>query len=218
MSRVCNKAPNLPDGSVAEQSLYERVDGPIATGSAHFMRAGSELHLMHSDLELNDVRQAALRVRCAAAAVRAALVEYRTSHSVAQELGFYPVHDKRLRVAGGGTAPVRETLGAAREADLVQLDEAAVEAVAMRYEQGGDEAAFGHFVSELTGFSEELDGFAAHASEAGAADWQRVAWQLLTGFDRIRIYGQALAVINILGMTPSAVAVAGAGRERRNGI
>lgn len=68
MSRVCNKAPNLPDGSVAEQSLYERVDGPIATGSAHFMRAGGELHLMHSDLELNDVRQAALRVRCAAAA------------------------------------------------------------------------------------------------------------------------------------------------------
>ncbi|MFE6160501.1 hypothetical protein ACFQ7F_16495 [Streptomyces sp. NPDC056486] len=216
MSRVCNKAPSLPDGSVADQSLYERVDGPIATGSAHFMRAGSELHLMHSDLELNDVRQAALRVRCAAAAVRAALVEYRTSHRVAQELGFYPVHDERLRVAGGGSIPVRETLGAARDADLVQLDQAAVEAVARRYEEGGDEAAYGHFVTELTGFSSELDGFAAQAAEAGPADWQRVAWQLLTAFDRIRIYGQTLAVINILGMTPGAVA--GAGQERSNRI
>ncbi|MEU5950753.1 hypothetical protein [Streptomyces sp. NPDC047525] len=203
---------------MAEQSLYERVDGPIATGSAHFMRAGSELHLMHSDLELNDVRQAALRVRCAAAAVRAALVEYRTSHRVAQELGFYPVHDERLRVAGGGTAPVRETLGAARDADLVQLDRGAIEAVARRYEDGGDEAAFGHFVTELTGFSAELEGFAAQATEAGPADWQRLAWQLLTGFDRIRIYGQALAVVNILGMTPAAVAIAGAGQERSTRI
>ncbi|MFH8484870.1 hypothetical protein [Streptomyces longisporoflavus] len=218
MSRVCNKAPSLPDGSVADQSLYERVDGPIATGSAHFMRAGSELHLMHSDLELDDVRQAALRVRCAAAAIGAALVEYRTSHRVALELGFYPVHDERLRAAGGGAAPVRQTLAEARDADLVQLDHNAVEAIALRYEQGGDEAAFGHFLSELTDFSANLERFAAHASRAGAADWQRVAWQLLTGFDRIRIYGQALAVINILGMTPSAVAVAGGGQERRNGI
>ncbi|TGB07297.1 hypothetical protein [Streptomyces sp. MZ04] len=218
MSRVCNKAPNLPDGSVAEQSLYERVDGPIATGSAHFMRAGSELHLMHSDLELNDVRQAALRVRCAAAAIRAGLVEYRSSHRVAHELGFYPVHDERLRAAGGGTAPVRETLTTARDADLVQLDKAAVEAIALRYEEGGDEAAFGHFVTALTAFSADLDGFAAHAADARPADWQRVAWQLLTAFDRIRIYGQALAVINILGMTPSAVAVVGAGQGRRNGI
>ncbi|MFC8126998.1 hypothetical protein [Streptomyces sp. NPDC057302] len=218
MSRVCNKAPNLPDGSVADQSLYERVDGPIATGSAHFMRAGSELHLMHSDLELNDVRQAALRVRCAAAAVRAALVEYRTSHRVAQELGFYPVHDERLRVAGGGTAAVRETLGTARDADLVQLDQGAIEAVARRYEEGGDEAAFGHFVTELTGFSAELEGFAAQATAAGPADWQRLAWQLLTGFDRIRIYGQALAVVNILGMAPGAVAVAGTGHERSTRI
>ncbi|WP_055702527.1 MULTISPECIES: hypothetical protein [Streptomyces] len=206
MSRVCNKAPNLPDGSIAEQSLYERVDGPIATGSAHFMRAGSELHLMHSDLELSDQRQASLRVRCAAAAVRAALVEYRTSHRVAQELGFYPVHDERLRVAGGGTAPVRETLGAARDDDLVQLDQAAIETVARRYEEGGDEAAYGHFVAELTRFSVALDSFAEHAAEARPADWQRLAWQFLTAFDRIRIYGQALAVINILGMTPSAVA------------
>ncbi|GAA3104520.1 hypothetical protein ACFQ0X_02465 [Streptomyces rectiviolaceus] len=218
MSRVCNKAPGLPDGSVAEQSLYERVDGPIATGSAHFMRAGSELHLMHSDLELNDVRQAALRVRCAAAAVRAALVEYRTSHRVAQELGFYPVHDKRLRVAGGGTAPVRETLGAARDADLVQLDRGTIETIALRYEAGGDEAAFGHFVTALTEFSADLEGFAAQATEAGPADWQRLAWQLLTGFDRIRIYGQALAVVNILGMTPGAVAVAGSGQERSTRI
>lgn len=215
MSSICNK-PNLPDGSVAEQSLYERVDGPVATGSAHFMRAGSELHLMHSDLELGDVRQAALRVRCADAAVRAALVEYRTSHRVAQELGFYPVHDERLRAAGGGTAPVRETLGAAREADLVQLSPGAVETIALRYEEGGDEAAFGHFVTALTAFSAELEGFAAQATEAGPADWQRLAWQLLTGFDRIRIYGQALAVVNILGMTPDAVAVAGAGREGSN--
>jgi hypothetical protein len=206
MSRVCNKAPSLPDGSVAEQSLYERVDGPIATGSAHFMRAGSELHLMHSDLELNDPHQAALRVRCASAAVRAALVEYRTSHRVAQELGFYPVHDERLRVAGGGSAPVRETLVAARESDLVQLDQAAVEAIALRYEQGGDEAAYGHFVTALTGFSAELDAFAARSAEASPAEWQSLAWRLLTAFDRIRIYGQALAVINILGMTPSAVA------------
>ncbi|MEV5983207.1 hypothetical protein [Streptomyces sp. NPDC052114] len=206
MSRVCNKAPNLPDGSIAEQSLYERVDGPIATGSAHFMRAGSELHLMHSDLELSDQRQAALRVRCAAAAVRAALVEYRTSHRVAQELGFYPVHDERLRVAGGGTAPVRETLGAARDDDLVQLDQADIETVARRYEEGGDEAAYGHFVTELTRFSVALDSFAERAAEARPADWQRLAWQFLTAFDRIRIYGQALAVINILGMTPSAVA------------
>ncbi|MFK4067115.1 hypothetical protein [Streptomyces sp. NPDC029674] len=215
MSRVCNKAPGLPDGSIAEQSLYERVDGPIATGSAHFMRAGSELHLMHADLELNDARQAALRVRCAAAAVRAALVEYRTSHRVAQELGFYPVHDERLRVAGGGTAPVRETLGVARETDLVQLDEAGIEAVALRYESGGDEAAYGHFVTELTGFSVDLDGFAALAADARPADWQRLAWQFLSAFDRIRIYGQALAVINILGMTPSAVAGAGNGRSDR---
>ncbi|MEV0113112.1 hypothetical protein AB0H77_07635 [Streptomyces sp. NPDC050844] len=218
MSRVCNKAPNLPDGSVAEQALYQRVDGPIATGSAHFMRAGSELHLMHSDLELNDVRQAALRVRCAAAAVQAGLVEYRTSHRAAQELGFYPVHDERLRAAGGGTAPVRETLGTARDADLVQLDRAAIEAIALRYEEGGDEAAFGHFVTALSAFSADLDGFAASADEAGPADWQRVAWQLLTAFDRIRIYGQALAVINILGMTPGAVAVVGAGNGRSDRI
>ncbi|MEU7576389.1 hypothetical protein AB0B50_02125 [Streptomyces sp. NPDC041068] len=213
MSRVCNKAPSLPDGSVAEQSLYERVDGPIATGSAHFMRAGSELHLMHSDLELNDVRQAALRVRCAAAAVRAALVEYRTSHRIAQELGFYPVHDERLRAAGGGTAPVRATLDAARESDLVQLDDVDVETIALRYEAGGDEAAYGHFVTELTGFSTELDGFAERADEAPAADWQRLAWQFLTAFDRIRIYGQTLAVINILGMTPAAVVGTGNGRS-----
>ncbi|MFE0171186.1 hypothetical protein ACFWZ2_02635 [Streptomyces sp. NPDC059002] len=215
MSRVCNKAPDLPDGSIAEQDLYERVDGPIATGSAHFMRAGSELHLMHADLELNDQRRAALRVRCAAAAVRAALVEYRTSHRVAQELGFYPVHDGRLRLAGGGAAPVRKTLGAARDADLVQLDEAAVESVALRYEEGGDEAAFGHFVTELTAFSADLDGFAARAVDAPAADWQHLAWQFLTVFDRIRIYGQALAVINILGTTSDAVA--GVGHGERNG-
>ncbi|WP_328491985.1 hypothetical protein OHS59_03970 [Streptomyces sp. NBC_00414] len=206
MSRVCNKSPNLPDGNAAERSLYERVDGPIATGSAHFMRAGGELHLMHSDLELNDQRQAALRVRCAAAAVRAALVEYRASHRIAQELGFYPVHDERLRVAGGGTAPVRETLDAARKANLVQLDRSAIETIALRYEEGGDEAAYSYFVAELTMFSADLDGFATGAAEAPAADWQRLAWQFLTAFDRIRIYGQALAVINILGMTPSAVA------------
>ncbi|MEU6001088.1 hypothetical protein [Streptomyces sp. NPDC047197] len=205
MSRICNKAPAPPDGSVTDQSLqslYERVDGPIATGSAHFMRAGSELHLMHSDLELGDARKAALRVRCAAAAVRTALVEYRTSHRVAQELGFYPVHDERLRLAGGGVAPVRETLRAAREANLVQLDRVSIEAVARRHEEGGDEAAFGHFVSELTAFSAELEGFAAQATQAGPADWQPLAWQLLTGFDRIRIYGQALAVVNILAMGP----------------
>ncbi|MFI7321197.1 hypothetical protein [Streptomyces venezuelae] len=215
MSRVCNKAPSLPDGSIADQSLYASVDGPIATGSAHFMRAGSELHLMHSDLELNDQRQAALRVRCAAAAVKAALVEYRTSHRIAQELGFYPVHDERLRTAGGGTAPVRETLDAARQADLVQLDDVAVETIALRYEAGGDEAAYSHFVTALTGFSTELDAFAAGAADAPPADWQRLAWQFLTAFDRIRIYGQALAVINILGMTPSAVAGAGNGRSNR---
>ncbi|MEV0322811.1 hypothetical protein ACIBKX_24195 [Streptomyces sp. NPDC050658] len=205
MSRVCNKAPSLPSDSVADQSLYESVDGPIATGSAHFMRAGSELHLMHSDLELNDVRQATLRVRCAAVAVRAALVEYRTSHRVAQELGFYPVHDERLRAAGGGTAPVRETLDSARGSDLVQLDQNDVETIVRRYEEGGDEAAFGHFVTALTELSAELDRFAARSVEASPADWQRLAWQFLTAFDRIRIYGQALAVINILGMTPSAV-------------
>ncbi|MEU6990451.1 hypothetical protein ABZ953_07280 [Streptomyces sp. NPDC046465] len=201
---------------MSDQSLYERVDGPVATGSAHFMRAGGELHLMHADLELNDVRQAGLRVRCAAAAVQAGLVEYRASHLIAQELGFYPVHDERLRVAGGGTAAVRETLGAAREAGLVQLDETAVETVARRYETGGDEVAFSHFIAELTEFSADLDDFAARTADTRPADWQRLAWQLLSTFDRIRIYGQALAVINILGMTPHAVA--GAGDERSNRI
>lgn len=206
MSRVCNKSPVvLPEGSAAERSLYERVDGPVATGSAHFMRAGGELHLMHADLELNDQRQAALRVTCAAAAIRAALVEYRTSHRIAVELGFYPVHDERLRAAGGGTARVRETLVAARDAQLIQLDAPAIDALAQRYEQGGDEAAFGHFVTELTAFSEDLDEFAAGAAEARAAEWQLLAWQFITVFDRIRIYGQSLAVVNILGMTPSAV-------------
>ena len=69
-----------------------------------------------------------------------------------------------MRIAGGGTAPVRQTLTTARDTDLVQLDEADIETVAQRYEEGGDEAAFGHFVTELSRFSADLaNALAEHA-------------------------------------------------------
>ncbi|MFC7307817.1 hypothetical protein ACFQVC_26780 [Streptomyces monticola] len=213
MSSICNKPPVVDPGFSAHRDLYQRVDDPIATGSAHFMRAGSELHLMHSDLELNDRRQAVVRASCAAAAVKAALTEYRTSHRIAQELGFYAVHDDLLRSAGDGTVPVHETLGGAHDADLVDLPESEVDALARRYADGGDEAAFGHFLSALTELSTELDGFAEEAVTASPADVQRFAWRAITRFDRIRAYGQAMAVINILGTARMVTAGATDGRR-----
>ncbi|KOU51861.1 hypothetical protein [Streptomyces sp. WM6378] len=208
MSVICNKQESRLFPLDEETSeLYARVDAPIATGSAHLMRAGAELHLLHSDLELNDLRQATVRVSCAAAAVKAALVEYESSHSIARELGFYAVHDEVLRAAGGGSLRVRETLEEASGLGLVALDSESLGVIARRFVAGGDEAAFGHFLSELREFSAELDLFDRTAASADLSAWQQFPWKAITQFDRIRIYGQALAIINILGTAGTSVAV-----------
>ncbi|MGH4033525.1 hypothetical protein ACQB60_31855 [Actinomycetota bacterium Odt1-20B] len=211
MSRICNKQPERQMSLLDKETneLYGRVDAPIATGSAHFMRAGSELHLLHVDLELNNPRQAAVRVSCAAAAVRSALTEYESSHAIALELGFYGVHDDRLRAAGHGAFRVRETLREARDKGLVALDDAAVTSIDRRFAEGGDEAAFTHFIEDLREFSADLDNFDRAAAQALPAQWLELSWRVVTEFDRIRIYGQALAIINILG-TADVAAPAGA--------
>uniref|UniRef100_A0AAU3IA88 Uncharacterized protein n=1 Tax=Streptomyces sp. NBC_01393 TaxID=2903851 RepID=A0AAU3IA88_9ACTN len=201
MSSVCNKAdaPQLDASSVTR--IYDRVDAPIATGSAHFMRAGSELHLVHSDLELNDTRQAAVRVACAVAALDAALDEYETSHQVAKELGFYRLHDDRLREANSGEFRIRETLREAGNLGLLYLDEASAERTSRIFEEGGDEAAFTNFIAELRLLLEGLRAFDASAADENPVYWQHFGWKSITAFDQLRIYGQSLAVINIFGMT-----------------
>ncbi|UNO38869.1 hypothetical protein [Streptomyces sp. MST-110588] len=200
MSLICNKQPQqpAPTDSTAHD-IYVRVDAPIATGSAHLMRAGAELHLLLSDLELNDPRQAAVRVSCAAAAVKAALAEYDTSHRAAVELGFYALHDELLRTAGNGSFRIGEVLGEAGGTGLIDLDEKSVDAIARRYSAGGDEAAFTHFIAELREFSAELDTFDRATATADASVWREFPWKAITQFDRVRVYGQALAIINVLG-------------------
>ncbi len=207
MSQVCNKQqPQLP-GEGALRDLYDSVDTPVATGSAHLMRAGSELHLVHRDLELGDRRQAGVRVACAAAAVRSALADYESSREVARELGFHAVHDARLRAAGREGVQVLDVLREAGSQGLVALDEESLAAIAAQYAEGGDESAFGGFIETLRTFSAELDTFARTADGEGPVEWQQFAWKSITEFDRIRIRGQAIAIINIFGMTNVSTAV-----------
>jgi hypothetical protein len=209
MSLICNVKPPFSMALPGQENidLYDRVDTPIATGSAHLMRAGAELHLVLSDLELDDLRQAAVRVSCAAVAIRAALAEYDNSHAIAQELGFYAVHDDLLRSVGGGSFRVREILDEACGLGLVTLDRESLSAIVRRFEEGGDELAFSHFISELREFSTELDNFDRVAATAEPLAWQQFPWKAITRFDRIRIYGQALAIINVLGTVGESAAV-----------
>ncbi|MEV0262111.1 hypothetical protein AB0I49_12270 [Streptomyces sp. NPDC050617] len=112
MSQVRDKQQPKPPspGEGALRDVYDSVDAPVATGSAHFMRAGSELHLVHRDLELGDRHQAGARVACAAAAVRSALADYESSRDIARELGFHAVHDARPRAAGREGVEVLDVL------------------------------------------------------------------------------------------------------------
>lgn len=116
MAQICNKEQEL----ASTNEIYDRVDRPIATGSAHFMRAGAELHLLHADLELSDPTQAALRVASARAAIGAATDSYWESHQLAEELDFYQIHDERLASAGRGNAGVLDTLRDAQSRGLVE--------------------------------------------------------------------------------------------------
>jgi hypothetical protein len=201
MSVNCNvqqaKGPSNVD------SVYDRVDAPIATGSAHLMRAGAELHLMVADLELNNQRQAALRVASAHAAVLAALREYQTSHALAKELGFYALHNQRLQDPSTGRHRIAETVRPARDLGLVDLDESMLAATGRECATGGYEAAYQHFIDDLTNHAAELAGFVEAAPDRDPVRWTALAWQLVTSFNRVRVRGQVLAIINILGPTQS---------------
>lgn len=203
MSRICNKEEE------ASSSLYDQVDAPIATGSAHFMRAGAELHLMHSDLELRDTVQAALRVASARCAIAAAIDDYESSHRLARELGFYTVHDQRLQDAGMGSAGVFHTLRDAQDLGLVDLDESTAAKIDRKYREGGDEAVFTGFIAELKDLAATLAAFDPAAADADPEMWARFAWSSVTAFDRIRIYGQTIAIVNIFGMSRATSAPAG---------
>ncbi|MEV0262112.1 hypothetical protein AB0I49_12275 [Streptomyces sp. NPDC050617] len=87
------------------------------------------------------------------------------------------------------------------------LDEESLADIAARYAEGGDESAFGEFVDALRVFSAELDTFARTADGEGPVEWQQFAWKSITEFDRIRIHGQAIVIINIFGMTSVSTAV-----------
>lgn len=197
MAQICNKKANSPRSSVGD-SLYDRVDAPVATGSAHFMRAGAELHLLHVDLELGDIRLAAVRVASAQAALAAAIADYESSHQVAIELGFYPLHDERLRAWGGGEFGILDLLSESRERGLISMDDESASAIAGRYADGGDEAAFTGFITAVKSYTAELAAFDMAAANREPVIWQRFAWTAISGFDQLRIYGQALAIINTL--------------------
>ncbi|MET9296387.1 hypothetical protein [Streptomyces sp. NPDC003077] len=207
MSLICNQPRQPGNGTNSVRDMYERVDAPIATGSAHLMRAGAELHLILADLEMNDPAQAAMRVTSVSAAVHAALAEYEESHRVAGELGFYSVHDTLLKTAGGGSFQVRAILDEAHEKGLVDLDEASVAALGERYVTGGDEKVFTEFIAELRVFSTEIDNFARATTTVDDSTWREFPWKAITHFDRIRVQGQAIAIVNILGTAHVTVAV-----------
>lgn len=203
MAQICNKEEQL---SASAHEIYNRVDRPIATGSAHFMRAGGELHLLHADLELSDLAQAGLRVASARAAIGAAIDSYRESHQLAEELDFYRIHDERLASAGRGSAGVLGTLQDAQSRGLVELDDGRARWIDQVYRDGGDRAAFTGFIAELAEFAGTLAEFDPATADANPETWARFAWSALTAFDRIRTFGQSIAIINIFGMsrTPAA--------------
>jgi len=208
MSMNCNvqqaKGPSNVD------SVYDKVDAPIATGSAHLMRGGAELHLMLADLELNNTRKAALRIVGAHAAIVAALAEYETSHALARELGFYALHNERLQDPATGRFRVADTLGPARDLGLVDVDDSIVAAIDGQCTDGGYEAAYGYFIDELTDYAKELAAIAGAGPDRDPVTWAAVAWRLVTSFNRIRVRGQALAIINIFDpsqATPSPASV-----------
>lgn len=208
MSMNCNvqqaKGPSNID------SAYDKVDAPIATGSAHLMRGGAELHLMLADLELNNTRKATLRIAGAHAAMVAALAEYETSHELAQELGFYALHNQRLQDPATGRFRVADTLGPARDLGLVDVDDSMIVEIDQQCTAGGYEAAYGHFIAELTAYATELAGIANAEPDRDPVTWAAIAWQLVTSFNRIRVRGQALAIINIFDpsqATPSPSSV-----------
>lgn len=192
MAAICNVKQ---DNSISDRGeVYDRVDAPIATGSAHLMRAGAELCLMHADLELGDTRQAAVRISSARAAVASALEEYESSHRLAKELDFYSLHNEYLSGVDGFL--VGDTLRRATDLGLVGLSEAMIEAIERKYVDNGHEAAFAHFIAELTAFAARLAECDRTEADADPITWQHLGWKLLTAFNRVRVYGQALAIIN----------------------
>uniref|UniRef100_A0AAU3HQ73 Uncharacterized protein n=1 Tax=Streptomyces sp. NBC_01393 TaxID=2903851 RepID=A0AAU3HQ73_9ACTN len=203
----------------AAGNVYGLVDGPIATGSAHFMRAGSEIHLLYADLELDDLRQAAVRVSCARAAVEAALEEYEASHRIAQEIGFYDIHNEKIREARAGNKHVLEVLREAITRGLVSLDDSLVLSLAHAFDHSGEKELFSHFLGEVEKFSTELAEFDSASANEDTVQWQHFAWQTLTSFEHVRTYGQALAIINTYGLTrePSPIAVGSLGGSSREG-
>jgi len=192
MAQICNKQ-HL---AVSTSDINSRVDAPIATGSAHLMRAGSELHLLHTDLELGDVRLAAVRVSSALSALAAAIGQYEMSHQLATELGFYEIHDERLRRQGGGDFAVAGLLAETEALGLIQVDDAMVSAMAAEYAADGDRSVFTSFIADVKAFSVTLAAFDPKMAGTDPVVWQRFAWSALTGFDRLRIRGQAMAIIN----------------------
>ncbi|MFE9454882.1 hypothetical protein [Streptomyces sp. NPDC006739] len=218
MSVICNVIVEQPpegkqeriEGAKSTSEKYRMVDTPIATGSAHLMRAGSELHLLHSDLELNNLRQAAVRVSCAGASISAALDEYESSHQVAKELEFYPLHDARVREARGGSFRIPDTLREAESLGMINLDEASIDAIDRVFEAGGEEAAFSHFLAELREFRRTLADFDVESANEDPSQWQHFAWTSITAYDHIRVHGQALAIINTFGVSKVLSAAIGA--------
>lgn len=209
MSLVCNVIIEQPPeekleeitGAKSTSEKYRLVDTPIATGSAHLMRAGSELHLLHSDLELSNLRQAVVRVACAEASISAALDEYESSHQVAKELEFYPLHDERIREARGGSFRIPETLREAESLGMINLDEASINALDRAFEAGGEAAAFSHFLAQLREFRRAVADFDVESANEDPPQWQKFAWASITAFERIRAYGQSLAIINTFGVS-----------------
>jgi len=205
MSSICNKSPITPPPTGYSDSVLDQVDAPVATGSAHLMRFGAELHLLHADLELGDIRLAAIRVASARAALDAAAEQYTESHRLAIELDFYQAHDERLRARHGGSFGVAEVLTQAQDSGLIHIDGKAVEALERTYADGGDQAAFGSFIADVTSLSATLAAFDSGAADAEPVLWQRFAWAAVTEFDRLRIRGQAMAIINTYTEARSAV-------------
>jgi hypothetical protein len=162
------------------------------------MRAGAELHLLHSDLELDDVRLAAVRIASARAGLAAAVAEYELSHQVAIELGFYAVHDGRLRDVGGGDFGVLDTLHEGAALGLISIDDDQAATIARQFDEGGEGAAFTAFITAVKSYDAELAAFDATRADAEPVRWQRFAWTAISGFDRLRVNGQALAIINTL--------------------
>ncbi|MBP0449327.1 hypothetical protein J5Y04_07150 [Kitasatospora sp. RG8] len=77
------------------------------------------------------------------------------------------------------------------------------------FEEHGDEAAFGRFIAELRAFLAELREFDPAAADRNPVEWQHFGWRSITRFDRLRSYGQSLAVINIFGMAESPSTLVG---------